>query len=326
MLKSFVNAARISCACALLALAGSAAAQHAYPEKTIRFITPYPPGGSTTILSRLVGQKLAEAWGQQVIIDNRGGGNTIIGNDAMAKSAPDGYTILLVTSAIVALPHLYSTLPYDTMKDIAPVATISVSPQVLVVNPKVPANTLQEFITLAKGKPGELNYATSGAGGPTHLSAVLFEQVAGVKLQHVPYKGAGPSLTDLIAGQVQAFFPVPINAISHVKSGRLRALAITGENRLATLAQVPTFAEAGLPGFDMETWYGVAVPGATPKNIVDKMSTEIGKIVAMPDIKEKLETQGMRPLISTADKFSARFKSEMLKYGQIIKTGNVKIE
>jgi tripartite-type tricarboxylate transporter receptor subunit TctC len=310
----------------LLVLSGGAAAQHAYPEKTIRFITPYPPGGSTTILSRLVGQKLAESWGQQVIIDNRGGGNTIIGNDAMAKSPPDGYTILLVTSAIVALPHLYSTLPYDTMKDVAPVATISVSPQILVINPKVPANNLQEFIALAKSKPGDLNYATSGAGGPTHLSAVFFDIVAGTKMQHVPYKGAGPSITDLIAGQVQVFFPVPINAISHIKSGRLRALAITGESRLATLPQVPTFAEAGLPGFDMETWYGVAAPGATPKDIVNKLSAEIGKIVAMPEMREKLESQGMRPLISSADKFSALFKSEMVKYGQIIKTGNVKIE
>ena len=322
----FATVARALSVGVLMTIAGSAAAQHAYPEKTIRFITPYPPGGSTTILSRLVGQKLSEAWGQQVIIDNRGGGNTVIGNEAMAKAPPDGYTILLVTSAIVSLPHLYATLPYDTMKDIAPVATISVSPQILVVNPKIPANTLQEFVALAKSKPGELNYASSGAGGPTHLAAVLFEQVAGVKLQHVPYKGAGPALTDLIGGQVQLFFPVPINAIPHITSGRLRPLAITGDNRLASLSQVPTFAEAGLPGFDMETWYGVAAPGATPRAIIDKMSTEIGKIVAMPDIKEKLESQGMRPLISTADKFSARFKTEMVRYGQIVKAGNVKIE
>ncbi len=325
-MNSLAVAVRLLIMGVLIAIAGSAAAQQAYPSKPIRFIVPYPPGGGSDVLARLVGQKLAERLGQPVVVDNRGGGNTIIGNDALAKSPPDGYTISLTNSSVTVLPHLYRTLPYDTLKDLAPVATVSVNPQLLVVHPSVAANNLQEFIALAKSKPGQLNYATSGAGGQTHLAAVLFEILAGVKMEHVHYKGTGPGLTDLLAGRVQLWFIGPHNALPHIKAGKLKPIAISGKSRSATLPQVPTFTEAGVPGFDVETWYAVLAPAGTPKDIVDKLSAEFGRIVAAPDVRAKLESQGMQPFISTAEQFTALVKSDLAMYGKVVKTANIKIE
>jgi len=310
----------------LLGIAGSAAAQQAYPNKPIRFITPYPPGGSTTVLARLVGQKLTESWGQQVIVDNRGGGNTIIGTEALVKSPPDGYTIFLASPLLVMLPHLYRTLPYDTLRDVAPVATIANTELILVLNPSVPANNLQELIALAKSKPGELNYASSSSGGPTHVAGEMFNIMAGVKTQHVPYKGGGPALTDLLGGQVQMYFNTPVSFISHIKSGKLKAIAISGETRSPALPQVPTFTQAGLPGFDVGYWQGILVPAGTPRAIIDKLSAEVVRIVALPDIKEKLDSQGFAPFVSNADQFAALLKSDMAKYAKVIKAANIKIE
>ena len=317
--------ARILTIGVLWAFSGTLSAQQDYPSQPIRFITPYPPGGSTTYLSRLVGQKLTEAWGQQVIVDNRGGGNTIIGVQELVKSPPDGYTILLAGSAQTGLPHLYRELPFDVLKDLAPVATIAISPQLLTINPSIPAKDLKEFIAYAKSKPGELNFATSSTGGPTHLAAVQFEMLTGAKLQHVPYKGAGPTIIDLMGGQVQLFFSVPVNVLSHIKAGRLRGLAITGKHRMETLPDVPTFAEAGLPGLDVETWYGITAPAETPKHIIEKLSVEVGKILAMSDIKEKLASQGMLPFISTPEQMAAMMKEEMVKQGELIKAGHIAI-
>jgi len=309
----------------LLIVSGALCAQENYPNHPIRFITPYPPGGSTTYLSRLVGQKMAEAWGQQVVVENRGGGNTIIGAEELIKSPPDGYTIFLAGSAQTGLPYLYRQLPFDVLKDMAPVATIAVSPQLLTINPSIPANNLQEFIAYAKSKPGQLNFATSSTGGPTHLAAIQFEQLTGTKLQHVPYKGAGPTIIDLMGGQVQLFFSVPVNVISHIKAGKLRGLAVTGEHRLVDLPDVPTFAEAGLPGLNIETWYGITAPAQTPKDIINKMSVEVGKILAMPDIKEQLDRQGMRPLVATPEQMAELMRTEMVKQGELIKVGHIAI-
>ena len=308
----------------MLAGASSAAAQN-YPNKPIRFITPYAPGGSTSVMARMIGQHLTERWGQNVIIDNRPGGNTIIGTETVARSAPDGYTILLVTSTLSILSSLTKT-PYDPVKDFAPVATIGVSPQVLVLNTAVPANTLQEVIALAKAKPGQLNYGSSGAGGPTHLSGELFNIVAGVKTQHVPYKGAGQVMVDLIGGHVQMFFSVPVNIVNHVKGGKLKAIAVTGANRVPALPNMPTFAEAGLPGFDVKTWNGVVAPAATPKPIVDKLSAEIAAMLVLPAIKEKLDALGTTTMISTPEQFSAMIKSEIALYLKVIKSANIRIE
>ena len=273
----------------LMALAGGASAQPGvaltYPNKPIRFITPYAPGGSTSVMARLVGQHLTERWGQNVIIDNRPGGNTIIGTEAMMRSAPDGYTIMLATSTHAILSSLTKT-PYDPIRDFSPVATIGVAPQVLVLNAALPANTVQEVIALAKSRPGQLNFGSSGAGGPTHLSGELFNIIAGIKTQHIPYKGAAPVLVDLIGGQVQMFYSVPSNIVTHVKGGRIKAIAVTGNTRLSAFPQMPTFAEAGLPGFDVKTWNGVLAPAGVPKPIVDKLSAEIGAMLALPAVRE----------------------------------------
>ncbi len=326
-MKSLDAAVRMLTLGALIAVAGFAAAQQDYPNKPIRIIVAYPPGGSTNVLARLLGQKLTESWGQQVIVDNRPGGNTVIGTEALAKSAADGYSIMLVTS-IHALNGILipKKLPYDTVKDFAPIANITRSEYLLVLHPSVPANSLQEFIALAKSRPGKLNYATSGSGTAVHLGAEMLSAMVGIKMEHIPYKGAGQLVTDLIGGQVQLSFIAPINVLSHVRAGKLKAIAIAGNARAPALPQVPTFAEAGLPGFELKNWYGIVAPAGTPRAILDKLSTETARILAMPDIRQKLIDQGMVPMISGPDQFAALISAEMAKYGEVIKSANLKIE
>jgi len=323
-MKSFSAIVRMVGVGTLLAIAGSVAAQQAYPNKPIRFITPYPAGGSTSVLARVIGQKLTDSWGQQVLVDSRGGGNTIIGTEAMAKSPPDGYTISMVDPHIVVNPGLYAKLPYDSVKDIVPVATLISYENFLVLHPSVPANNLRELIALAKSKPGQLNYASSGV--TMQLRSELFNILAGTKIEHIPYKGGGPAITDLLGGQVHMSFAVPTNVIGHVKNGKLKGIAVSGKSRLSVLPQVPTFTEAGLPGYNVASWYGVVAPAGVPKEIIGKLSAEIAKILAMPDVKEKLDSLGFQPFISTADEFAALMKAETVKYAKIIKTANVKIE
>jgi tripartite-type tricarboxylate transporter receptor subunit TctC len=310
----------------LLAWPLVALAQATYPMKPIRFISPFAPGGSTSAMARLVGQKLTESWGQNVIVDNRPGGNTIIGTDALAKSTPDGYTIILTTNTHVINPNLFPNLPYDPIKDFAPVGAVYSSEFILVINPSVPASNLQELIALAKSRPGQLNYATTGAGGSGHLANEMLNILAGIKTQHIPYKGAGPALVDLIGGQVQMFINNPLTVIPHIKSGRLKAMAITGETRVPALPQVPTFTEAGLPGLDVKPWFFVLAPAGTPKAIIDKLSTEIARIVAMPDVQEYLAKQGMDPFSSTPEQLATLMKTDMAKWAKVIKTANIKLE
>ena len=324
-MKQIKAVAYLITAALLLGIAGSGSAQPAYPAKPIRFISPYAPGGATDVIARLVGQKLSEAWGVPVVVENRAGGNTVIGTEFVAKSAPDGYSIVLVGTTHVANASLIKT-SYDAIKDFAPVATVTSNETVLVVHPSVPANTLQELIALAKAKPGELNYATSSTGGPTHIPAELFNIVAGVKTQQIPYKGGGPAMTDLLGGQVQMVFAIPSNVVGHVKSGKLKALAVTGDKRLAALPQVPTAIEAGLKGFDGQNWYGILSPAGTPAPVVNKMSGEIAKILAMPDVAEKLQGQGMDPYYTTPEQFTALLKSDLAKYTRVIRTAKIKMD
>lgn len=314
------------CAGLLIAIVGSAMAQQGYPSKPIRWIVPYVAGGATTILARLVGEKLTAAWGQQIVVDNRGGGNTILGSEAMVRSTPDGYTILLVTSTHVVNSLLIPKLPYDSIKDFAPVATLAGYEPVLFLHPSVPANTLQEFIALAKAKPGQLNYASAGSGSATHLAGEYFKMLTGVKAQQIPYKGTAPTAYALVAGEVQWLISAPVAFIPLVKSGKVKAIAAGGPTRLAALPQVPTFTEGGLPAYELKGWYGVLAPAATPRGIVDKLSAEIGRILQMPEIREKLIAQEMEPFINNADQFSALIKSEVVKFGTIIKTANIKME
>lgn len=309
----------------LTTLAGGALAQQDYPNRLIRYIVPYSPGGSTSFTSRLVGQRLTEAWGQQVIIDNRPGANTVIGTQAAVTSKPDGYTLLYIGSALAANQTLLKT-PYDAIKDIATIATVSSYENLLAVHPSVPAKTLKELIALAKARPGKLNYATSSHGGSTHLAAEMFNSAAGIKTQQIPYKGGGPAVTDLVGGHVDFIMAVPVNIVSHIKSGRLRAIAVSGEARMTALPEVPTFAEAGLPGVSLKNWHGVGGPAGIPKAIIDKLSAEVGKLVAMPDTIEKLDAQGFVPFYHNAEQTAAMLRADVIKYAKIIKDANIKAE
>lgn len=324
MIKSVI--ARVLAVSLLVAAAGPAAAQQAYPNKPIRFIVPYPPGGSVDPLTRLFAGKLTEAWGQQVIADNRPGGNTIIGTEALAKSPADGYTILLTSGNHVINALLIPKLPYDAFKDFAPVATLASTEYILVLHPSIPANNLREFIALAKSKPGQLNYGSVGSGGISQLGSELFCMMTGIKMQRIPYKGSAPLLVDLVGGQLNLAFNTPISSIPHIKAGKLKPIAISGDHRMSALPRVPTFTEAGLPGFEMKVWYGVYAPAGTPKEIIDKLSNEFGKIVAMPDMKEKLANQGLDPFYSGPEKYAALIQADRETFAKVIKAANITVD
>ena len=308
-----------------LALPFAASAQSQYPTKPIRWIVPFVPGGSTTIIARLVGQKLTESWGQQVVVDNRGGGNTIIGSEALVRAAPDGYTILQVTTTHVINPSLLAT-PYDAVKDFAPVGTLVATETLTVVSPSLPANNLQELIALAKSKPNQLNFGSSGSGTSNHLAMELFCILAGVKMQHIPYKGAGPAVIDLMGGRIQIFTNNAVPLTPFVKSGKIRAIAVSGETRLRSLPDVPTFTQAGLPGYEVKSWQGILAPAKTPKPIIDKLSQELARILRTPEVSETLLTMGADPLISTPEQFAALIKTDLVRYARLIKNANIRLE
>ena len=316
---------RILTVTVLAAFSGAPAAQQNYPNKPIRWITPYPPGGSTTTLSRLVGDKLSEAFGRNVIIDNRPGGNTMVGADAVAKAAPDGYTLLLGGHNQVILSLLMRP-PFDVFKDFAPVTIIARTNYILVVNPSTPVNNLQEFIAYARARPGQLNVASVASGSSQHLMGELFNMLAGVKMQHVPYKGGQQGIIDLMGGSVQASFSNAINVIPHIKAGKLKGIAITGDKRTSALPQLPTYAEGGLPNYDPKNWQGMLTTGGTPSAIVNRLSVEVGKILAMPDIREKLIASGMEPFHTGPEKMAAQMKVDYAENAKIIKAANIKIE
>ncbi len=309
--------------CALFS--GSADAQQGYPDRPIRIVSPYAAGGSSSTQARLLARKLNEAWGQPVIVEDKPGANTIIGTDLVAKAAPDGYTLLWQSSQHVITPSLFRT-PFNVLKDFEPVASFTKTEVLLVVHPSVPAKTLKEFIALAKANPGTINYGSSGIGGAPHLAAEMFSNLAGVKLLHVPYKGVSQATTDLIGGQVQASFQSPVSSIPHVQSGKLRALAVSGDKRLSALPDVPTFTEAGVPNFDARFWFGIVAPAGTPKGIIDKLSAEIAKVLAMPDVKSFLLGQGLDPYVTTPAQFGTLLSADLAKYENLIKTNNIKAE
>ena len=324
-MKSCTVLAGILSTAALAAFPAAFAADQSYPSKPIRWVTPYAPGGSTSALSRLVGEKLSETFGKPVIIDNRPGANTMIGAEAVAKATPDGYTILLGGNSQIVLALLMKP-PYDVFKDFAPVTILAKTNYVLVVNPALPANNLQEFIAYARARPGQLNVASVSSGSSQHLMGELFGMLTGVKMKHIPYKGGAQGITDLMGGHVQASFSNALNVIPHIKNGRLKGLAITGDKRTAALPQVPTYAEAGLPKYDPKNWQGILAPARTPKAIIMRLSDETAKIVAMPDISEKLINSGMEPFHTGPEKMAAQMKADYVETASIIKTANIKIE
>ncbi len=323
---TIITTAGLRClaASALLAITTTATAQN-YPVKPIRIITPYGPGGTTDLLSRMLAPKITENWGQQVIVENRPGGNTIIGSEAMVRSAPDGYTLLCILSSHVIVPNLAPT-PYDVVKDFAAVATIGSTQLVLVLHPSVPAKNVRELIALAKTQSGQLNYGSGGSGTVTHLAGEYFNMLAGVKLQHIPYKGSAQALTDVIGGQIHMYFSPPIVALPHIKSGRLKPIALTGDKTLGALPGVPLVSQSGVKGFELKLWYGLLAPAATPRPIIDRLNAEVGRILALPDIRDRLLSQGMDPFPSSPDQFGELIKVDYAKYAQIIKNANIQLK
>lgn len=310
----------------LAAVAGPVIAQQDYPTRPVRYIVPFPPGGSTDPMARMMAAKLTERWGQSVIVDNRPGGNTVIGTQVLAKATPDGHTIGWVGPSFFSTPSLLPNLPYDTLKDFVGVATIARARSLLVLHPSVPANNLQELIALLKSKPGQLNFGSSGIGTNVHLSGELFKIMTGVDILHVPYKGSGPLSTDLLAGRVQMSFQVPITVIPFVNSGKLRPIAVSGDTRLPPLAQVPTFNEAGLPGYGLTSVNGIMAPARTPRQIIGKISSEVAAVLAMPDTLDFLAKQGAEPFVSTPEETSALIRVELARYAKIIKDAGIKFQ
>jgi len=303
------------------------AAADAYPSKPIRFVVAFPPGGGTDIIARSIAQKLAERLAQQVVVDNRPGAGGNIGTDIVAKSAPDGYTMLMGSAGPLAInASLFASMPFDPVRDLAPVTLAASTPNVLVVHPSLRATTVKELIALAKAKPGEINFASSGHGTPAHLAGELFDSMAGVKMIHVPYKGAAPALADLLGGQVQIMFSTMPPALPHVKDGKLRALAVTSLKRSPAMPELPTVDEAALPGFEANTWHGVLVPAGTPVPIIARLNREIVAILHLPDVVERLSGQGAEAQGSTPEEFAAYIKSETLKWAKVVRESGAKAE
>ena len=291
-------------------------------------VVPYPPGGPLDIMARAIGQKLTEAWSQPVVVDNRAGAGGNIGADLVAKSAPDGYTLLMGAVATHAInPTLYGKMPYDPVKDFAPVALVAQVPNVLVVHPALPVKSVRQLIELARERPGNLNFGSGSTGSTGHLAGELFKTMAGVQMVHIPYKGGAPAMADLLAGQVQLMFDNLANALPNVKAGRLRALAVTTLARSPAMPELPTIAESGLPGFDLTTWFGVLVPAGTPPEIVAKLNAEIVRALNAKDMRERLEKMGAEPPANnTPEHFAAFIRAEAAKYAKVVDESGARVD
>jgi tripartite-type tricarboxylate transporter receptor subunit TctC len=324
------NARVLAAAIGLSASAPLLAAQSAvpaekYPDKPIRAIVPFAPGGGLDITTRLIGQKLTERWGQNVVVDTRPGAATIVGTEIASHAAPDGYTILMITTTFAINPSLYRKLPYDPHKDFTPLTQLNSQPNVVVVNPAFQASSVKELIALAKSKRGELTFASPGAGSAPHLAGELFQRMAGVQMIHVPYKGIPPAVTDVLGGRVAMLFTTTISAAPHVKSGKLKALAITSAKRLPSMPDVPTVAET-LPGYQAEAFQGVVAPAGVPRAVIDKLGRELAEIVRTPEIGRRFEADGAAPVGSTPQQFAAFLKAEMQKWEKVIREAGIKQE
>jgi tripartite-type tricarboxylate transporter receptor subunit TctC len=299
----------------------------AYPVKPIRLVLPYPPGGGSDTIARPLAQKMSEGLGQQVVVENRGGAGGNIGMEYVARAAPDGYTIVLALTAQLAVnPGLYQKIPYDPLRDYAPVTLLCSGGYILVVHPSLPVKSVKELIAFARSRPGQIAYSSSGNGSGGHLAAELLNSMAGIRMLHVPYKGGGPALMDLIAGQVQVLFATQLSSWPHVKSGRIRALATSIAKRPASLPDLPTVAEAGVPGFDAGVWYAVLAPAGTPREIVMRLNAEIARVLKQPDYRSLLVNNTIEPIGSPPEELARYIKSELVKWAKVIKDANVRVD
>lgn len=310
---------------AAMSLSGVAAAQSPYPGRLIRIVVPTVAGGSTTMIARLVAEHLSKAWGQSAIVDNRPGGNTVVGTEYVARSAPDGHTLLVPSITHVVLPLIMPT-PYDPIKSFVPISGLASQMYVMLVHPSVPAKSVKELIALAKARPGQIDYSISGAASGGRIGAELFSMAAGVKLQMIPYKGGAQAMADLIGGQVQLSYQAPITSTPHLRSGRLRALGVTGEKRSQVLPDLPTMAEVGLKGAEMLSWQALFAPAGTPSEIVDKLSKEIRSFLATPEVSARLAAHGVDAYPSTSEQFLAIMKTDSTRISRVVKAAGIRVE
>jgi tripartite-type tricarboxylate transporter receptor subunit TctC len=313
----------LSCIITLSLLALPVAAQ-SYPTRAVRLVVPSSPGGGTDISARILAPQLTQFFGQQVVVENRPGAGTMIGGEAVARAAPDGYTLLMGISTLAINPAMYRKVPYDALKDLAPISQAVSLSNVLVVHPSLPAKSVKEFVALVKPRPGQINFASAGVGTSPHLSMELFLVMTGLKMLHVPYKGSGPGVTDLIAGHVPAMMPNMLSAQPHIKSGRLRALGVTGSKRAPGADDIPTIAEAGVPGYEAVQWYGVLAPAGTPRDIISKLHTGVVRALQNPEVRQRLLNDGAEPIGSSPDEFAAYLRSETAKWAKVTQAAGIK--
>ncbi len=309
-----------------LGWAFSAVAQN-YPNKTIRILVGFAPGGSTDIVARLIAQEMTKNVGQQVVVENRPGAGGNIAAELVSKAPPDGYTLHACTTGVFAIaPFIYSKLPYDPEKGLTPVTQTGTLPYIIDLHPSLPAKNVKEFIAIAKARPGQINYASSGVGTASHLAAALFASAAGITMTHVPYKGTGNAMSDLLAGQVVLMFDQPVSSLPHVQAGKLRVLGISSAQRFSTLKHIPTIAEQGLPGFEAISWSGICAPGGTPRPIVDRVYNEVAKVLKVPEIRDRLLRDGIEPVGSTPEQYVEHIKRETVKWAKVVKDSGAKVD
>jgi tripartite-type tricarboxylate transporter receptor subunit TctC len=311
--------------CVPISIAAQAA--DSFPSRPIRIVVPFAAGGSTDILARSIAQRLSESMRSPVLVENRPGGAAVVGADHVAKSPPDGYTLLMGTNTTHAVaPHLYSKLPYDPLRDFAPISEVAYNPQFLDVHPSIPARSVKELIALARARPGQLNFGTAGQGTTAHMAMELFRSMAGVDMVHVPYKGTGPAMNDLLGGHLSLMFDVVLTTLPHMRSGRIRVLGVSSLERVEVAPEVPTIAESGLPGYEALVWFGLFAPAGTASEIVTRLSGEVGKIVRHPKLTEGFRLQGLTPVGSSANEFAARVRKEHALWGKVVREAGIKLD
>jgi len=310
----------------LLPAAGPFAWAQVYPAKEVRVVVPYSPGGGSDVTSRILAQRMSESVGRQFIIDNRAGANGIIGTEIVARAPADGYTLLFVSSPHAVNPSMYRKLPFDTLKDFAPISEVAIASSIFVVHPSLPARTVREFIVLAKSRPGQIDYASGGSGGSPHLATELFKKMAGIDLNHVPYRGAGPALTDVVAGQVQVMFANSAPALPQIRGGRLRALGISSLKRSAVAPEIPTIAESGVPGYEAVTVFGLIAPANTPRSIIEFLNAEVHKAMRAREVGDSMKSLGEDVMLTTPEGFGKVVESDVKRWGELVRALNLRIE